>query len=61
MDLVISGSVIHFDVVLLWKFTNHDDFALTVRRVPLVCLCFTSSVRLTGSYTEYKPLRTETG
>ena len=35
MCLVLSGSVLHFDIaldiVLLWKFTNHDDFALTVR------------------------------
>ena len=25
------GSVRHFDVSLLRKFTNHDDFAVTVR------------------------------
>ena len=31
MSLVLSGSVRHFDVALLWKFTNHYDFALTVR------------------------------
>ena len=32
MRLVLSGSVRHFDVnvALLWKFKNHDDFALTV-------------------------------
>ena len=30
MCLVLSGSVRHFDVALLWQFTNHD-FALTVR------------------------------
>ena len=29
--LVLSGSVHHLDIALLWKFTNHDDFALTVR------------------------------
>ena len=27
MCLVLSGSVLHFDIALLWKFTNHDDFA----------------------------------
>ena len=31
MCLVHSQSVRHFDIALLWKFTNHDDFALTVR------------------------------
>ena len=31
MCLVLSGSVHHFDFALLWKFTNHDDFAPTVR------------------------------
>ena len=31
MCLVLSESVLHFDIALLWKFTNHDDFALTVR------------------------------
>ena len=31
MCLVLNGSVRHFDVALLSKFTNHDDFALTVR------------------------------
>ena len=31
MCLVLSGSVLHSDIALLWKFTNHDDFALTVR------------------------------
>ena len=31
MCLVLSGCVRRFDVALLWKFTNHDDFALTVR------------------------------
>ena len=29
-----SGSVRHFDIALLWEFTNHDDFALTVRYGP---------------------------
>ena len=32
---VLSGSAHRFDVALLWKFTSHDDFALTVS-VPLV-------------------------
>ena len=31
MCLVLIGSVHHFDFALLWKFTNHDDFAGTVR------------------------------
>ena len=31
MCLVLSGYVRRFDVALLWKFTNHDDFALAVR------------------------------
>ncbi len=31
MCFVLSGSVLHFDIALLWTFTNHDDFALTVR------------------------------
>ena len=31
MSLVLSGSVRHSDFALLWKFTNHYDFALTVR------------------------------
>ena len=31
MCLVLRGSARHFDVVLPWKFTNHNDFALTVR------------------------------
>ena len=31
MCLVLSGSVCHFDIALLRKFTNHNDFALTVR------------------------------
>ena len=31
MCLVLSGSVRHFEIALLWKFTNHDDFAPTVR------------------------------
>ena len=30
MCLVLSASVRHFDVALLWKFTNHDGVALTV-------------------------------
>ena len=30
MRLVLSGSVRHFDIALLRKFTNHHDFALTV-------------------------------
>ena len=38
MILVPSGSVRHFDTALLRKFTNHDDFAPTVRyRSLLVC------------------------
>ena len=28
--LVLCGSGHHFDVALQWKFTNHDDFTLTV-------------------------------
>ena len=31
MCLVLSESLRHFDIALLWKFTNPDDFALTVR------------------------------
>ena len=31
MYLVLSGSVLHFDIALLRKFTNHDDLALTIR------------------------------
>lgn len=38
MCLVFSGSVRHFDIALLWKLTNHDDLALTVRNRSLV-LC----------------------
>ena len=34
MRLVLSGSVRYFDIALLWKCTNHDDFALTVRYGP---------------------------
>ena len=34
MCLVLSGSVYHFDIALLRKFTKHDDFAL--RAVSLV-------------------------
>ena len=30
MCLVLKGSVCHFDVALLWKFTNRGDFALTI-------------------------------
>ena len=30
MCLVLGQSVLHFDIALLWKFTNHDDFAQTV-------------------------------
>ena len=31
MTRSVSGSVRHFDVALLWKFTNHDDFPITVQ------------------------------
>ena len=27
MCLVRSGSVLHFDIALEWKFTDNDDFA----------------------------------
>ena len=37
--LVLSGSLRHFDV-LLWKFTNHDNFALTVRYHSLLLFFF---------------------
>ena len=58
MCLVLSGSVRHFDVALAWKFTNHDDFALTVRyhssfnrfksqSVPLLKTLATSSNHMT--------------
>lgn len=31
MCLFLCGSVCHFDIAWLQKFTNHDSFALTVR------------------------------
>lgn len=36
----LSGSVNHFDVALLWRFINHDDFALTIRYRSLLLLFF---------------------
>lgn len=36
MRLVLSGSVRHFDVALLWTFADHDDLTLTVRYRSLI-------------------------
>ena len=36
MCLVLSGSVGHFDVALLWKFVNNNDLIHSNRSVPLV-------------------------
>lgn len=43
MGLVLSGSVRHFDVTLLWKFKNHDNFALTVPYPPSIIFTLVSS------------------
>ena len=58
MCLVLSGSVDHFDVALLWTFINHDYFTLIIQYSSLLlllfCFRFYKDTRKPGSSTPHQ-------